>query len=387
VFTPVDCHAIYEEVVDTIEVDNGDDAIADEESTKVTPIKREIVDTPLLDELQINNEWEDNPDDSAILDERSFHLTSAYHDDSLISANSPRIIQGPEDLGQPHFSTSHLRSLGKDDDYIALLHRIVLRGYEPLLPAYMRFEFHFLPDELFAASNDEAFLSTSPASEFRASKEFDHLMELSSRVRDRVSMGEHFDIPPAPEDAVRRHLSRYYEFLLDDAKLDAQTRIPVLAMVFGSVRDSAAMLREEASRQCARLAGRWRLALEEATAEGEDTPQIPTLYAIVASHTIIAIMSYSPRQTPYPSQIGSQDSTDDDDDVEPQCAGMAILDLSDANNAVWDALALACVGCHVRNVMVRLAEHTGIGMMTRKDMGRKVSSGGGAIEAADWDDA
>jgi hypothetical protein len=66
---------------------------------------------------------------------------------------------------------------------------------------------------------------------------------------------------------------------------------------------------------------------------------------------------------------------------------MAILDLSDANNAVWDALALACVGCHVRNVMVRLAEHTGIGMMTRKDVRRKVRGGGGAIEAADWDDA
>jgi hypothetical protein len=42
---------------------------------------------------------------------------------------------------------------------------------------------------------------------------------------------------------------------------------------------------------------------------------------------------------------------------------MAILDLSDANNAVWDALALACVGCHARNVMVRMARLTGVGLL------------------------
>jgi hypothetical protein len=369
VFTPVDRDAIYEEVVETIEVVKGDDdVIADEAGSSVIAIKRETLDTPLLNDLQIEDEWEDNPDDSAILDERSFHLTSGYHDDSLLSPTSPRIIQGPEDLGQPHFSTSHLRSLGKDDEYITLLHRIVLRGYEPLLPAHMRFEFHFLPDELFAATNDEAFLSTSPASNFRASKEFDHLMELSSRVRDRVQMSEYFDIPPTPEDAVRRHLSRYFNFLLDDANLDPKTRIPVLAMVFGSIRDSAATLREEASRRCAQLAERWRVALDEVGTTAGEKLKIPTLYAFVASHTIIAIMSYSPRQSQdhLSLQLGSRDDLEDgndDDEAEPQCAGMAILDLSDANNAVWDALALACVGCHVRNVMVRLAEETGIGLV------------------------
>jgi hypothetical protein len=381
IFTPLDHDVPYEEIVHTIEA--SDERLpGDEEDINVTPIKRERTDSPIPNEEEDHNDeipfaeaaWSENPDDSAILDERSFHLTSGHHavDDALISPQThPRIIHGPEDLGQPHFSTSHLRSLGKDEDYITLLHRIVLRGYEPLLPAHMRFDFPFLPDELFAANNDPwtgadsgaAFLSSpsppSSSAHFRATKEFDHLMDLSSRVRDRVEMAEHFTIPPTPEEAVHRHLYRYYNFLFGEAGLDAQTRIPVLAMVFGGVKDSAALLRAEATRKCAALAERWRGAL---AGIGGDDARIPTLYAIVASHTIIAIMSYSPRQDDEGSH-NDENRDGDEEESEPQCAGMAILDLSDANNAVWDALALACVGCHARNVMVRMTRLTGVGLL------------------------
>ncbi|MGG6495254.1 UNVERIFIED_CONTAM: hypothetical protein NY603_20250, partial [Bacteroidetes bacterium 56_B9] len=70
--------------------------------------------------------------------------------------------------------------------------------------------------------------------------------------------------------------------------------------------------------------------------------EIPTIYAILASDAIVAIMAY----------------TVDSDHCQP----MALFDYNLKDYDVWNSLALALLVCHVRNVQLRIAEDTDIGM-------------------------
>lgn len=345
------------DVIDTIELNIAKQEDEDVELDGEDEVADEQEDGGLAgDEVMDDDEEDDGVpyDGSTLIDEHTIVLATA--DDIEASLlTSPRVVSGPEDLGQPHLATTALQEAGWDADYITLMHKVAMRGYEPLLPAYMKFEFRFLPDELFATDDGQAFVSSSEGSQFRAAKEFERVMELSSRVRDRVEMAEHVDLPPSPEAAVRRHLSQYYNFLFADAELGRETRIPLLAMVFGSSGTPASALRATATQRCAALAQRWKEAFSAQSLSSDSHP-LPTLYALVVSHTIIALMAYRPEPA-----ARADDDDEDDEDPAPECTGMAIFDLSDVNNAVWDALALACVGCHVRNVMARIAQETGIG--------------------------
>ena len=82
---------------------------------------------------------------------------------------------------------------------------------------------------------------------------------------------------------------------------------------------------------------------------------MPTLYAIVSSHTLIALMAYKP------------------EDPTPDAKPIAFFDMTDSNYDVWNALALAIMVCHARNLQVRIAEDTGLGVQVPGRKRRAVS--------------
>jgi hypothetical protein len=257
-----------------------------------------------------------------------------------------KIVALPELLEAHQLSTHELRQRGWDDDYITLIQKLAMRGHEPLLPAYMKFEYRWLPDGLFEQNND-SFLGSLRGDHFRASKAMQSLFNLGGRVRDR---GPNH----GPEAEIERHFKRFHKWAQTDAGLDEKTAIPILAHVYGSAGAAGEDLKFLAARKCRRLARRWRDALRvhrsvefspaSRATSFETTPlayEMPTFYAVIASHMLVALVAYRAHT----------------DEATP----MAYLDYSDPNLDVWNSLALAIVACHVRNVQLRIAEDTMIG--------------------------
>lgn len=263
---------------------------------------------------------------------------------------SRRVVNLPEMLDMGNVATDELRLKGWDDDYITLIQKIFTRGYEPLLPAYLQFEYSFMPDGLFE-DGDDAFVASTRGEHFKAGKALEQLLELGGRVRDRIYMAGRTQ----PEDQVKRQLDTFMKWAFDDAGIDNRSAIPILAMEIQPAGTDAPLLRANALRKCRRLAARYREALKVRRSV-EFSPgsrssngtllsyPLPTFYAIIASHAIVALMAYRP------------------DSEETELAAMAYFDFKDKNLDVWNCLALAIVVCHVRNVQMRIAEETGLGL-------------------------
>lgn len=70
-------------------------------------------------------------------------------------------------------------------------------------------------------------------------------------------------------------------------------------------------------------------------------PEVPTLYGVTASHTVMAFVSYAP-------------STEDKE--VPQLRLIAMFDFGKEGYDVWHALAVAIFITHCRNRMMQLKE-------------------------------
>ncbi|PPJ56606.1 hypothetical protein CBER1_01837 [Cercospora berteroae] len=273
-------------------------------------------------------------------------------DDEQFNDTPPkkRVVHIPAELSGKHISTEELRAKGWDDDYITLMQRIGLRGREPILPAYMKFEYRFLPDGLFHSNDEEAFISSLRNGHFKAGKALQKLLDLGGHIRDRKEVDPQHG---RPELEVKRHLKEYLKWAQSDSNLDKQTAIPVLVQVYAEAGTPGEEMTAMAEDKCRALVKKWKTALE-VTRSVEMSPvsrtsdgtllsyEIPTIYAILASDAIVAIMAY----------------TVDSDHCQP----MALFDYNLKDYDVWNSLALALLVCHVRNVQLRIAEDTDIGM-------------------------
>ncbi|KAF2162733.1 hypothetical protein M409DRAFT_26970 [Zasmidium cellare ATCC 36951] len=281
-------------------------------------------------------------------DNLSMHKTVVASEEDYEPAR--RVVNLPEMLDMGHIATDELRLKGWDDDYITLIQKIATRGYEPLLPAYLQFEYSFMPDGLFE-EGDDAFIASTRGEHFKAGKALEQLLELGGRVRDRIYVGGRIQ----PEDQVRRQLEAYMKWAFTDADIDNRSAIPILAVETQPAGTEAPILRASALRKCRRLAARYREALRvrrsveispgSRSSEGTLLSYpLPTFYTVIASHGVVALMAYRP------------------DAEESDLAAMAYFDFKDKNYDVWNCLALAIIVCHVRNVQVRIAEETGLGL-------------------------
>ncbi|KAF2216956.1 hypothetical protein CERZMDRAFT_93022 [Cercospora zeae-maydis SCOH1-5] len=273
-------------------------------------------------------------------------------DDEQFNDTPPkkRVVHIPAELSSKHISTEELRAKGWDDDYITLMQRIGLRGREPILPAYMKFEYRFLPDGLFHSNDEEAFISSLRNSHFKASKALQRLLDLGGHIRDRQEVDPQ---NARPELEVKRHLKDYMKWAQADGVLDKQTAIPVLVQVYAEAGTPGEDMTAMAEDKCRALVQKWKKALEVArsvelspVSRASDATilsyEIPTVYAILASDAIVAIMAYTVESD--------------------KCQPMALFDYNLKDYDVWNSLALAILVCHVRNVQLRIAEDTDIGM-------------------------
>lgn len=319
------------------EVDVEDDEDQDEDQDEEDGAEEEEEE----EEVETGWEEEENVDNTNVVSEEEYHRTTP---------SRRRIIDMPTEQSRKGVSAPELRAAGWDDDHIPLVQKIVMRGFEPLLPRYWKWDYRFLPDALFSA-DDEAFISSATGKHFHGIRALEKLFELGGRTRDRMILKNAL----GPEQQVRRSLLAYMKWADRDAQLDKKTAIPLIALVMKPAGTPAPVLQESARRKLAKLEARYEEAfrikqsieLPPSTNTSNGTKlvyQVPQLYAIIASHTVVALVAYRP------------------DDTEHSVKSMAFFDLKDKDYDVWNALALASVVCHARNVQMRVAEETGLGV-------------------------
>ena len=279
-------------------------------------------------------------DRSVVVSEEEYNRDSPYRKMRVISPTKAQFSRG--------VSTEELRQQGWDDDHITLVQKLAMRGFEPLMPAHWKFNYRWLPDALFA-DNDDAFVSSVRGDHYHAIMALEKLFELGSRVRDRVFLNGRVK----PEEQTRRGVTEFIKWAEQDSGQDRRTAIPMLALECKSNDVEVEKIQASAKRKLARLAFRYREAFRvsnsiEASPVSRTSTllayPVPTLYAIIASHTLIALVAYKP------------------DEDDPEIKSVAFFDMKDKDYDVWNALALAIAVCHVRNVQMRIAEDTGIGL-------------------------
>jgi hypothetical protein len=328
----------HQEDEDDDEESTSDEVMRDDEGLSSMFSAVHVKGSPTPEDFLNDYDSEVDADVTEVLDDGDYHLTP----------NRRKLAALPQDESAFGVGSQELRAAGWDDDYITLVQRIKLRGHEPLMPQRWRFGFRSFPDDLFAQAND-AFVNSARKEYFRGEKALEKLFDLGGLVRDSLIEST----PTHPHRQIRQSIEAYQKWAALDSDLDPDTVIPVLALVVKPGNIPANELHEIANQKLANIAQRYRKAFRviqstEASPASKASSQysypIPTLYAIVASHALIAVMAYRP------------------EDATPDAKPIAFFDMKDSNYDVWNSLALAIVVCHARNVQMRIAEDTGLGV-------------------------
>lgn len=178
-----------------------------------------------------------------------------------------------------------------------------------------------------------------------AQKALKDLFQLGGRARDAI-------LQQAPIRTAEKHLRRavrnYNKWAVKDGQLDDDPHaLSLFDLVCMSKETSAAVLQDRMLRKLGKLAARWREAFNaDATSSpsrstdsyNEQPQDIPTLYGIIASHTIMAIVSYDPMA------------------AQPALRTVAIFDFGQEDYDVWNCLAIAIMIIHCRNRMRELQD-------------------------------
>ena len=283
------------------------------------------------------------PDDSLVVSEQDYENYSP-------GSKKLKLISPTEALFDHGVSTESMRAEGWDDDHINLVQHIAMRGFEPIMPGHWKFEYRTFPDGLFSDEDEGTAIGSVCGNHFHATKALDPLLVLGGWVRDRAGP---LKGRVTPEMEVRKKLKEYIKWADRDSGLDKETAIPILTIENKPSHISSEVLANNAKRKLAALATRYREAFRVRQSI-ENSPRshastilsdpLPTLYAIIASHTLIALVAYNPN------------------DTEPEVKSVAFFDMKDNKYDVWNSLALAIIVCHCRNVQVRIAEETGLGV-------------------------
>jgi hypothetical protein len=140
-------------------------------------------------------------------------------------------------------------------------------------------------------------------------------------------------------------VQKYTDWAIKDGEVDhIWSQLPLFKIVTWTVNVHASAGEREMIQKLGDLNEQWYEALEiEAAEERKDgvVPEVPTLYGVTASHSVLAFVSYAP-----PTEEREQ----------PQLRLIAMFDFGKEGYDVWNSLAVAIFVTHCRNRMMQLKE-------------------------------
>ena len=168
------------------------------------------------------------------------------------------------------------------------------------------------------------------------------LFDLGGRARDAWQTRARVR---TPADHIARAVKNYTRWAMKDGRVDHfWSELPLFDTVTFPRNVDPSVGEYQMLSKLSDLHDRWHQALQ--IEAGEDclsaaSPEVPTLYGVTASHTVMAFASYAP-----PTE----------ENETPQLRLIAMFDFGKEGYDVWNSLAIAIFVIHCRNRMMQLKE-------------------------------
>ncbi|KAJ4334314.1 hypothetical protein N0V87_006966 [Didymella glomerata] len=254
-------------------------------------------------------------------------------------------ISSDERLLKQQRQRQELQGAGWPEDAIFLFQKINNRGYEPIMPIEWVDDLPSLPADLFTEIPDKPFIKPALGTHYHAQLALSSLLDLGAYVRDSIMTRAP---KRRPQYHVKRALAKYTSWAMKDGGVDAHwSTLPLFETVTVSKDVSSSVLETRTLAKLGDLHDRWastltsRAASTSLASSSSTSLDVPTLYGVSASHTIMAFVSYLP-----PTK----------DNRVPGLRLIAMFDFGKEGFDVWNALAAAIFVVHCRNRMLQLKE-------------------------------
>jgi hypothetical protein len=239
-----------------------------------------------------------------------------------------------------------LREAGWTEDAVFLFQKLGMRGFEPLLPDGWINDFPSLPVDLFTHNDNKAFVKAESACDFRAQRALEHLFNLGPFARDAVLTNAPVR---TPEYHIRRCVKRYNQWATKDSGVNhIWKNLSLFEIVTCNKFTSSQILERKMIRKLRMLHDGWNEAFDTYDKQNSSDPsyipapeETPALYGVIASHTVMAFVSYV-----LPTEASGKASL----------RTVAMFDFSNEGYDVWNSLAIAIFIIHCRNRMKQLKE-------------------------------
>lgn len=259
-----------------------------------------------------------------------------------------------------------LREAGWTEDAVFLFQKLGMRGFEPLLPDHWVNDFDTLPVDMFTDNENKAFIKSNGGSDFRgmyphpqplllmfsytklfpAQHALEELFALGGVARDAVLTNAPIR---TPEFHIRKAVQKYDEWAMKDGEMDhVWNDLSLFEIVTSDKNTHSSVAERKMLHKLSKLYELWSEAFKIYDGENRSESdyvaapeELPTLYGVIASYTIMAFVSYVP-----PSEVNAKASL----------RTIAIFDFSEEGYDVWNSFAVAIFIIHCRNRMKQLEE-------------------------------
>ncbi|THC97931.1 hypothetical protein EYZ11_002568 [Aspergillus tanneri] len=235
-----------------------------------------------------------------------------------------------------------------------LYFRLSMRGFEPVFPRHWQFDFPTLPESLFPRPNKgfEPIVQVLGRSEFYAIKSLATLFTLGGRVRDCKILRKR------PEPLIKEAIRKYIRWAMDDAKIYVGPEaVPAHAIYAQRQNESILDALKRLNRRLHWLVSQYHKTLSVASVGEYNTShsagpntrkaghdfhrKYPVLIGFIVSGPTVVILTLNADPT---SSTEKTDST-----------FMCQFDLGERGQDVWNSLAIAITGMHIRRTIGQLA--------------------------------
>lgn len=276
-------------------------------------------------------------------------------------------ITAPENRCARTVTTEELQSTGHSASHVRLVHALQDRGFEPLIPSAWWYDFQWLPQILFSHSysgDDEPApcppvlirsIQNKHPGGFNMLRNF---MQLGQYTREAIGRanpqtGEYGRWVKRPDQKAHQMIKVVERWTRRDSGMHTPRADEVFPMLLAYVvrpkNTPSADLETEAADKMREILRRYRRNFHVPTpADNTAAPayaiELPTVYTLILSHTLVALVCLRPVKHCY----GTVEEGQEDADARPEMVCM--LDLASAAHDVWNVLGVCIVLCHLRDV-------------------------------------
>ncbi|CUS14305.1 unnamed protein product [Tuber aestivum] len=201
----------------------------------------------------------------------------------------------------------------------ALFQRIQKRGLEPLMPAHWQVDFSTMPDHLFTAADDPAYIeSVTLDGTFNATTAFQTMVNLGGFVRGKLE-GKH-----DAEAKIVSSLRKYIQWSVDDAKMAGFEIHPLIAISSSQGKDPA-HCENRMDKKLREMAKTLRSRDSHLLSTGHPRPETSssTVYGLAVAGCVAALITLNARDEKAPTRT------------------MLVVDFSETNTDFWNAISIA----------------------------------------------